>query len=180
MSKAQVTDLKKMYTAKNILLPLAAVALFIILVGILTSNLQQTARHFRIRKLTPDKPKVLVRDIPVYVDIAKTPREWSLGLSGRESMNMNEGMLFIFDKKERPRFWMKDMLFPIDIIWIVDGAIIQIEQNVKHPEKDTPLNELEIYQPFVPVEYVLEVNAGFVKKYQIAVRDPVDLTEVKK
>lgn len=77
------------------------------------------------------------------------------GLSGHVPLLDNEGMFFIFSTADRHGFWMKDMLFPIDIVWIdQDFKIIHIEKLV------TPDTYPKVFYPRSPSMYVLEVKAG--------------------
>lgn len=99
-------------------------------------------------------------------DVANTEQEKITGLSNRPSLGSNEGMLFIYDPPAQPSFWMKDMLFPIDIMWIDSRkAVIGIEHSVS-PET-YPMS----FQPPAPVKYVLEVRAGFSKERGISPGD---------
>ena len=124
-----------------------------------------------------DKKFVIVGESKVFVDIADTPSDWQIGLSEHKSLGKDNGMLFIFDKEDtRPSFWMEGMDFDIDIIWINDGKVTQIEQNVPKPDTGTPSAELPLYQPFDVIDYILEVNSGFVKENGIAVGDTVDFS----
>ena len=85
-------------------------------------------------------------------------------------------MLFTFDPQNvTPGFWMKEMLIPIDIIWIEGGHVVKIDKNVEAPKENTPDSELKIYTPDTPIDYVLEVNAGFSDKNSIKVTDTVIL-----
>lgn len=93
------------------------------------------------------------------VTVAQTPMEQARGLSGRESLGKNEGMLFVFPKPTLPTFWMKDMRFPIDIVWIASGTVIGIEKNVD-PQIGVSEEELRLYTPPAPVESVFEIAAG--------------------
>ena len=73
-------------------------------------------------------------------------------------------MLFVFETKNvTPSFWMKDMQIPLDLIWIKDGKIVKIDKNAP-VEKDVPDNKLKIYSAGSPIDYVLEVNAGYSEK----------------
>jgi len=103
------------------------------------------------------------------VEIADTPAKQSQGLSKRQSMSVDHGMLFIFNDYLQPNFWMKDMRFPLDIIWIKDNLIIKINENVPL-EKGKNLTK---YSPHQPVNKVLEVNAGYCQKYNIKVGDKI-------
>lgn len=108
---------------------------------------------------------ISINDHELRVELADTPAKQSQGLSGRESLPNNQGMLFIFDNYTQPGFWMKDMQFPLDIIWIRDNMIIDITENIPVPEN----NQLINYYPSEPINYVLEVNAGWVNKNNIKI-----------
>src|SRR3989304_6446445 len=62
--------------------------------------------------------QVVIAGTTINVEIAQTEAEREQGLSGHKPLADDEGMLFIFDKPGYHGFWMKDMLFSIDIIWI--------------------------------------------------------------
>jgi uncharacterized protein len=96
-------------------------------------------------------------DFPVnfHMEIASTSKARERGLSGRADIPENYGMLFVFDASDRYGFWMKDMLVPIDMIWITeDGTIAGIEREVRPDTFPTS------FYPPVPVRYVLETRAG--------------------
>ncbi len=115
-----------------------------------------------------NKSHVFINDQKIKVDIADESSEYIKGLSGREVLDKNRGMLFIFSDYSQHSFWMKDMLFPIDIIWIKDNKIVKIDKNIPIPNK-----KLEAYLSPEEVNYVLEVNAGYCDKYGIEVGDSV-------
>jgi len=130
------------------------------------------------QKITPtvnEKPKVVIGNATIFVDVAKTTEDQQKGLSGRESLQQNEGMLFLFEDDTYQGFWMKDMLIPIDIIWIKDGRIIYIHNNV-NPQPGVPDEKLTLYAPPVAIDRVLEVNAGFSERNGIEVGDSVDIS----
>lgn len=109
------------------------------------------------------------KDITINVDLAKTQAEQARGLSYRSKLDDYQGMLFIFDDKQVREFWMKDMNFPLDIVWLDDNKIIKISNNLA-PEGDKPAN---IYSSSNPVNYVLEVPAGFCEKNNIKAGDKI-------
>ena len=91
--------------------------------------------------------------------IASTSAVRQQGLSGRISMASDEGLLFIFPEAGEYGFWMKDMNFPIDIVWIdADRKVVGISENV------APESYPENFYPPKTILYVLELNAGAVKK----------------
>ena len=111
-------------------------------------------------------PTLSINNKIIEIDIADTPSKAQKGLSGRESLGENSGMLFIFSNEQIPSFWMKDMRFAIDIIWInKNWEISQITQNIK------PDSYPQTFSPKDEIMYVLEVNAGWSKKNNIAPGD---------
>ncbi len=90
----------------------------------------------------------------------------TLGLSGKTGLNADEGMLFAFDKPGNYGFWMKDMEFPLDILWISDSfSVVGVEKNLATDTYPTVFGEN--YE----ARYVLEVPAGFSDKNNIKVGD---------
>lgn len=123
-------------------------------------------------------PNIKVGSVALFVDIAETPEEKARGLSGRPSLGEKEGMLFVFKDNSRPVFWMKDMLIPLDFIWIAQGKVIYIQENIPAPESGTPDFKLPFYEPPSGIDYVLEVNAGFVRENNIKNNDLVKLSNM--
>ncbi len=111
-----------------------------------------------------------VNGTTVIVELADTHAERVQGLSGHEPLADDEGMLFLFEMKEIQGFWMKDMLFPIDIIWIDDDTVVGFQQNAQ-PENPAKT----IYYSPVPMDRVLEVQAGFVAQNEVKVGDVLDV-----
>jgi len=87
------------------------------------------------------------------VELAQTDESRSIGLSKYLSLLPNQGMLFIFEESGNYPFWMKNMVFDIDIVWISDNQVIGISQG-NHQEPETLIN------PPAAVNMVLEVNSG--------------------
>src|SRR3989338_4036642 len=98
-------------------------------------------------------------------DVADTDAKRAQGLSGRESMAENYGILFVFEEPAQYSFWMKDMKFPLDFLWIRDGKIIEITQNVPPPALG---EQPQTIAPRVPIDMVLEVNAGWAQAHNIS------------
>ncbi len=93
----------------------------------------------------------------VMVEVADGPEERARGLMFREGLGEGEGMLFVFERDGLHPFWMKNMRFPIDIVWLdSDGRVIHLETDVPPcPGPPCPL-----YTPRVSARYVLEVGAN--------------------
>ncbi len=93
----------------------------------------------------------------IPVEVADTLKKRSLGLGKRTSLKKGWGMLFVFEKRKPHRFWMKDMQFPLDIIWLDNHRIVHIIHNAKPANSR---NEPEVMTSPVPVNFVLEIAAG--------------------
>lgn len=93
------------------------------------------------------------------VEVVNTTASITQGLSGRAEIG-SDGMLFVFTEKRIPQFWMKEMNFDLDLVWISGGQVISITPNVPHPAPATPLPELPHYLPPGAVDLVLEIPAG--------------------
>jgi hypothetical protein len=102
------------------------------------------------------------------VELAVTQEQRTQGLSGRAGLAPGTGMLFVFDEEGRYSFWMKEMRFPLDLVWIGPSSegctAVDITANAPPPTTGHPsaegLAELPLYTPVAPVRYVLEVNGG--------------------
>lgn len=95
----------------------------------------------------------------ITAEVADTPAERGQGLSFRKSIGLNEGMLFVFNELGSHGFWMKDMRFPIDIIWIAGDRVVGVVENAA-PEPEKSFEELPIYYPPQVVDKVLEIRSG--------------------
>lgn len=113
-----------------------------------------------------------VGEATVFVEVAASAKERAVGLSGRDSLAENRGMLFLFPEKTRPAFWMKGVSFPIDIIWIADNRAIGFNEGVL-PEPGASPENLNKYTPPEDVDSAVEVNSGFIARNKISVGDKV-------
>lgn len=117
----------------------------------------------------PDR-RISVSGQKIDVIVSDTPKERERGLSGRERLSENEGMLFEFTNEDEYCFWMKDMNFPIDIIWVNSSQqVVDIEENV------SPDSYPDTFCPDAPAKYALEINSGKVNEWQISIGDSADL-----
>lgn len=116
---------------------------------------------------------VSLSNIKIKAYLANSPQKIRDGLSVVNKLDKFNGMLFDFGVKNiSPTFWMKNMKFAIDIIWIDNGRIVKIDKNVP-PEPNIPSYKLKLYTPNQPIDYVLEVKAGFSNKHNLSVGDTI-------
>ncbi len=110
---------------------------------------------------------VTLGEVAVQAEVVKTPGKLYLGLGNRQGLPEGRGMLFLMPRMQVQVFCMRDMHFPLDIIWIAYGKVAGIAKQVSHED------QRQSYASPVPVNYVLEVPAGFCDKYGIVVNDRV-------
>lgn len=115
----------------------------------------------------PKETKVVsINDTKISVILATNQETWEKGLSGTKPLKDHEGMLFIFPESAPYEFWMKDMNYPIDIIWFDENLrIITIKENVD------PSSYPQTFVPDAPSRYVLEVKSGTSSKYNFKKND---------
>ena len=120
---------------------------------------------------------VTIGTLKISAEVADTADERKKGLSDQDELPISIGMFFVFDKSGSYAIWMKDMRFPIDIIWIDDSQagekkLVDIAENAV-PEPGKKDEELKRYQPRSQAKYILEVNAGLVKLHNLQIGDKV-------
>lgn len=115
-------------------------------------------------------PTVVIGGQTVAVTIADTDASREKGLGGRTGLSDHEGMLFVFPQDGYYAFWMKDMQFSIDIVWIAaDGTVVYIEPNL------SPSTYPTAFEPTKTARYVLELPAGFMQRYNVTIGNKATL-----
>ena len=123
----------------------------------------------------PESALVSIGDATYTVDLAVTPEERQQGLSGREHMPQDVGMLFVFEEERPLNFWMKEMRFPLDIIWIdAQCRLVEVAANVPTPPPNASNAEIPRVQSPSPARYVLELNAGEAARNGLRAEDAVE------
>jgi uncharacterized protein len=120
----------------------------------------------------PNKVNVTINNVKLQADVALTTDEQTKGLSIKDNLQPNEGMLFPYQEPRILSFWMKDMKFPIDILWLnADKKVVHIEESL---QPCSPLLPCPSYSPDVQAQYVLETVAGFSSANSITEGIPVE------
>jgi uncharacterized protein len=118
------------------------------------------------------KGYLIIDHFKLFVDIALTDKQKQDGLSIKNFMNENEGMLFYLEEPRKASFWMKNMHFPIDIIWLDENfSIVDIEDEL---QPCTMAFSCPSYKPLKESLYVLETIAGFANKHHLKIGDQMD------
>jgi uncharacterized protein len=121
--------------------------------------------------------KLIVNNTTILLEEANTPSEQQIGLMMRTSMPANYGMAFNFNPPVPARFWMKNTLIPLDMLFVRAGKIKNIQANVPPCKADPCPN----YGPDNGelIDRVIELNAGEAKKLGLKVGDSVNLEQPK-
>ncbi|MBP6979639.1 DUF192 domain-containing protein [Candidatus Curtissbacteria bacterium] len=120
--------------------------------------------------------QVKILRLKVNADVASDANSRAVGLGGRESLAKDAGMLFVFDSEAKHSFWMKNVKFPLDIIWLDKNK--KVVHFVKNAQPDTG-GALDIYTPPKKAYYVLEVNGGMIDEFGLTLDNKATF-EIKK
>jgi uncharacterized membrane protein (UPF0127 family) len=115
---------------------------------------------------------ILVAGRSVDATIASTPSHWLKGLSGKSGLRENEGMWFKFNTRDYHTMVMRDMKFPIDIVWLDSDKVVDIAPGLK-PENGLQESQLTLYRPRLPATAVLELPSGFAASSGLKIGDTV-------
>lgn len=130
---------------------------------------------FFLRKKNIRLIRFPARNLEIKVELAANPYHWTQGLMFRESMDKDQGMLFIFPNEMPRSFWMKNTLIPLDLIFLSrDKKVIDVKENF------TPCPDSLFCPSYVsrlPAQYVLEINAGLSKQYNLQLGDSAEFNE---
>lgn len=129
-----------------------------------------------IKDIDEKTPYVQIGNGKWEVDLATSSWQKAKGLSGRESMAEDRGMLFVFNYLKQHSFWMKGMKFSLDFVWIRSsdgdrGVVVDVTENVP----PMTFSKIVYYYPSENVDLVLELNAGQIAKWRVNKGDEVSL-----
>lgn len=130
----------------------AVIMLVMVTVAVVATRLSGTMRS----------TQVTLNNTTITAKVADTPTMQKQGLSNTPVLPANQGMLFIFSQSGPQGIWMKDMHYPLDILWLNSNKeIVHIETNV------SPQSYPKVFTSPTPANYVLELPSGFVKLHQV-------------
>lgn len=137
--------------------------LVIIKVMLFPSNLQSTL----------ETKKLMIRNQTFTIELAQASKQRELGLSYRTSLGKYNGMLFSFETPGLYRFWMKEMNFPLDFLWIRDNKIVDLSESIPPPKSVN--GQIMFVTPKEPVNAVVEINAGLIQELHIQKGDLITI-----
>ena len=138
-------------------------AIIVIAILILAGLSLKAKSQFKTQKLN------IADKVKINVTVADSNQERTQGYSNHPKISYNEGLLFVFPSANTYQFWMKDMLFDLDFIFIRDKRVVYLLENIKAPINNDGQIEYAISPK--PFDQLLEVKAGFIEKYQIIIND---------
>ena len=140
----------------------------LILIGIILLLGASAVFLLKRKDVEAERQAIRVGNQELSVEVADTLVRQVRGLSGHRPLKENEGMLFVYENPRILSFWMRDMRFPLDIMWI-DGQknIVGIAPDI------SPDTFPQTFSSAVPVQYVLEVSAGWAELHGVAIGDRV-------
>lgn len=159
--------MKKKFILLLILLITLSISLGFLLYKLTTKKIVNSEQN------NPQLPQLTIGSCTFNVDLATTEAQKMQGLSGREKMAKDSGMLFVYDSPQAFMFWMKDMKFPLDFVWIKDDTVVDLHENVPYPLDQS--NIARVY-PKEPINKVLEINAGKIKECGIKTGERANIT----
>lgn len=141
----------------------------LVVVGLILVSAVGLRIHRHFVPSEPTKTLVVIGSASFVTEVADTSEKRELGLGKRDSLPPRHAMYFPFPTSYRWVFWMKDMRFPIDIIWIKDGVVVDVTKNAPVPHDGIT----DRFSPSEPVNGVLEINAGEADELNIKPGDKV-------
>ncbi len=125
--------------------------------------------HFNVMSIYGNKiRKIKIKNEVFRIEVVDTIKKKEKGLGGRKSICNNCGMMFVFFDSKYHYFWMKDMQFPLDIVWLKDGKVVGIEKNIPH-------DSYEILHPNVHFDLVIEFPANKMEEIDLKVGDEISI-----
>ncbi len=122
----------------------------------------------------PGEVVLIVGAARFIAEVADDSNERRLGLSFRDSLDADRGMWFVFEREGALSFWMREMRFSLDLIWVdAEWRVVDITREAPPPAPGAPSNALPTYSPATPAQYVLEINGGLARRLQIEIGDVV-------
>lgn len=117
-----------------------------------------------------DTTKIRLAGTDLHVLVAKTPKQWEKGVGGRKSLEPYDGMLFVFSSSRRQAMVMRDTLFPLDIVWLQKGVVVDMAPQIQ-PEIGVKEALLTRYYPRDNANMVLELPAGWLSHHSLKIGD---------
>ncbi len=132
----------------------------------ISNNADNSSLKYNPDKLSGYKKAIVtINKYNISAYVADTDAKRTEGLSGVENISLDQGMLFILDYPSKQGFWMKEMKFPLDIIWVGDNdTVVHIEKNL---QPCMSIFFCPVFTPLKEAKYVLETRTGFADSHSV-------------
>jgi len=162
----------------------ALVAFIIILIAALLfmikkDSQQNTTNPALYSAADRSKGDLLINNHMLKVEIVNTPASIIRGLSGRSEIG-SDGMLFVLPERRQGNFWMKDMLFDLDFVWIKNSRVVDLHENIAAPSKIGSGEDINRIKTDQYVDLVLELPVGKIKELQIQIGQSIKILATPK
>jgi len=161
-------------TRNQALIPIAAAAVIIGIVGILS-----IPSDSKLESVEFPRGTIKVDDKVLEVQIADTEPRRVRGLMFQNQLPYNEGMIFVFNESGIYSLWMLNMQFSLDMIWFDEnGNVVHIEQDIPPCKSATEIMACQSIIPSGQAKYILEVTSGFVKEFDITAKSKLEIISI--
>ena len=122
-----------------------------------------------VASFQPSQAKTVIGGLSYQLEVVETPTARQIGLSARDFLPADHGMLFVFDDTSYHGIWMKDMNFAIDIIWLdANGVVVDLATQV------APESYPRVWRAQEASKFVIELNAGEVERANLMIGEIVN------
>lgn len=121
----------------------------------------------------PNQAYAIINNTKIILEVADTEEAKATGLMYRDFLGEKNGLIFLFSPPEKVDFWMKNVKIPLDIVFIYNNKVVKIDSEVPVCKKDP----CKIYSSGIEIDYVIELNSGFCKKYGVKINQSVFLNK---
>lgn len=167
-NRGKTANRKKIFYAAGAIIIIAVFVLAYIIPNLTSKEPDETEYNFMKEGTLTFTDSLNNPITKIDLEIADSDYDRQLGLMFRKSMEMNQGMLFIFPEQEGQSFWMRNTYLSLDMIFVnADKKIVTIHKNTKTLSDQS-------YPSTEPAQYVVEVVAGFADKYSLKVGDRIN------
>ena len=163
-----------MTTRSQALIPIAAAAVIVGIMGILSipSDSKLESVEFPIGTIKID-------ETVLEVQVADTEPRRVRGLMFQDQLPYDQGMIFVFNESGVYSLWMLNMQFSLDMIWFDEnGDIVHIEKNIPPCKTPTEIMACQSIVPSGEAKYILEVSSGFIDQFNITKNSKLDIISI--
>ena len=163
-----------MTSRTRVLIPIAAAAVIVGLVGVLS-----VPSDSKLESVEFPRGTIMISDTVLEVQVADTEPRRVRGLMFQDQLPYDQGMIFVFNEPGIYSLWMLNMQFSLDMLWFDEnGNIVHIEENIPPCKTATEIMACQSIIPKGEALYILEVTSGFVKEFNITIDSKLNIISI--